>query len=96
MSDDTTSGTGQGEAGKGPDSEERLISAGEQTVHEMRDAMATMMESSTRMMQAFVDMRLSYLKVLRAGLEDPQATAEMMSNNMRDMANAMKKGQRKE
>jgi len=77
-------------------SEERLIDAGEQTVHEMKDAMATMMEASTKMMQAFIDMRLSYLKVMRAGLEDPQATIDMMTRNARDLAAAVKDNQRKE
>ena len=76
-------------------SEERLIDAGEQTVHEMKDAMATMMDASTKMMQAFIDMRLSYLKVMRAGLEDPQATIDMMTKNARDLAAAVKDNQRK-
>jgi len=77
-------------------SEERLISAGEETIHEMKDAMATMMDASTQMMQSFIDMRLSYLKVMRAGLEDPQATVDMMTKNARDAAEAMKNRQRKD
>ncbi|HSF94121.1 MAG TPA: hypothetical protein VLA52_03775 [Thermohalobaculum sp.] len=85
-------------SGKSPTSEEaedRLIEQGELTVHEMKDAMATMMEASTQMMQAFIDMRLSYLKVMRAGLEDPQATIDMMTKNARDLAASVKKNQRK-
>ncbi len=75
---------------------EKMIDAAEETMHEMRDAMNTMMSASTKMMQSFVDMRLSYLKVMRAGLEDPMATANMMSENMKDMAKAMNRDKRKE
>ena len=74
---------------------EKMIEAAEETMHEMRDAMNTMMSASTRMMQSFVDMRLSYLKVMRAGLEDPMATATMMSENMKDVAKAMNQDNRK-
>jgi hypothetical protein len=76
--------------------EEKIIAAGEQTVHEMKDAMAVMMEASTKMMQAFIDMRLSYLKVMRAGLEDPQATIDMMVKNASDLAKASKNLGRKD
>lgn len=76
--------------------EEKFIEASEMTMHEMRDAMATMMDASTKMMQAFIDMRLSYLKVMRAGLEDPQATIDMMVKNARGMAEATKNMGRKE
>lgn len=76
--------------------EDAMIDAGEATIREMRDAMVTMMESSTKMMQSFVDMRLSYLKVMRAGLDDPKTALDMMSKNMADVANAVKKDQRKE
>lgn len=76
--------------------EKRLIDAGEQTIHEMRDAMATMMDASTKMMKAFIDMRLSYLKVMRAGLEDPQAAVNMMAKNMTDLADASKNLSRKD
>ena len=74
---------------------EKMIEAAEETMHEMRDAMNTMMSASTRIMQSFVDMRLSYLKVMRAGLEDPMATATMMSENMKDVAKAMNQDNRK-
>ena len=77
-------------------SDDRLIEASELTLHEMQDAMATMMQASTKMMQAFIDMRLSYLKVMRAGLEDPQATMDMMVRNARDMAKMSKDMGRKE
>ncbi len=63
-------------------------------MHEMRDAMNTMMSSSTKMMQAFIDMRLSYLKVMRTGLDDPAATANMMTENMKDIAKAMNRDNR--
>ena len=75
---------------------EKMIDAAEETMHEMRDAMNTMMSSSTKMMQAFIDMRLSYLKVMRAGLDDPAATASMMTENMKDIAKAMNRDNRKE
>jgi hypothetical protein len=55
-----------------------------------------MMSSSTKMMQAFIDMRLSYLKVMRAGMDDPAATASMMTENMKDIAKAMNRDNRKE
>jgi len=73
-----------------------MIDAAEETMHEMRDAMNTMMGASTKMMQSFIDMRLSYLKVMRAGLEDPAATATMMTENMKDIAKAMNRGNRKD
>ena len=82
--------------GASDDSHDKLIDAAEETMHEMRDAMNTMMNSSTKMMQAFIDMRLSYLKVMRAGLDDPVATANMMSENMKDIAKAMNRDTRKE
>lgn len=75
--------------------EDAYLKEGEKTIHEMRDAMVTMMESSTKMMQSFVDMRLSYLKVMRAGLDDPKTAFEIMSKNMQDVADAMKKDERK-
>ncbi len=86
----------QPEAGTGASdaAHEKMIDTAEETMHEMRDAMNTMMSASTKMMQSFVDMRLSYLKVMRAGLEDPMATASMMSENMKDMAKAMNRGNR--
>jgi hypothetical protein len=74
--------------------QDKLIDAAEETMHEMRDAMNTMMSSSTKMMQAFIDMRLSYLKVMRAGLDDPAATANMMTENMKDIAKAMNRSNR--
>ncbi len=76
--------------------EDRIIEASEHTMHEMRDAMTTMMGASTQMMQSFLDMRLSYLKVMRASLDDPQATVDMMSKNIRDVADAVNKNQREE
>ena len=81
---------------KGDAKDDKLIDAGEQTVHEMKDAMAVMMDASTKMMQAFIDMRLSYLKVMRAGLEDPEATVDMMVKNARDLAKASKNIGRKD
>ncbi len=76
--------------------QDKLIDAAEETMHEMRDAMNTMMSSSTKMMQAFIDMRLSYLKVMRTGLDDPAATANMMTENMKDIAKAMNRGNRED
>ncbi len=75
---------------------EKMIDAAEETMHEMRDAMNTMMSSSTKMMQAFIDMRLSYLKVMREGMDDQAATASMMTENMKDIAKAMSQANRKE
>jgi len=75
-------------------SEERIIEASEQTLLEMQDAMTTMMGASTKMMQSFLDMRLSYLKVMRVSLDDPQSTFEMMSKNLKDVADAVNKSQR--
>lgn len=76
--------------------QDKMIEAAEETMHEMRDAMNTMMGASAKMMQSFIDMRLSYLKVMRAGLEDPAATATMMTENMKDIAKAMNRGNRKD
>lgn len=76
--------------------QDRMIDAAEETMHEMRDAMNTMMSASAKMMQSFIDMRLSYLKVMRSGLEDPSATATMMTENMKDIAKAMSQANRKE
>ncbi len=82
------------ETGASDAAQDKLIDAAEETMHEMRDAMNTMMSSSTKMMQAFIDMRLSYLKVMRAGMDDPAATASMMTENMKDIAKAMNRGNR--
>ena len=76
------------------DAHDKIIDAAEETMHEMRDAMNTMMSSSTKMMQAFIDMRLSYLKVMRAGLDDPAATASMMTESMKDIAKAVNRSNR--
>ena len=84
------------DAGGSDAAHEKMIDTAEETMHEMRDAMNTMMSASTKMMQSFVDMRLSYLKVMRAGLEDPVATANMMSENFKDVAKAMNQDKRKE
>ena len=68
--------------------EDKMIEAAEETMHEMRDAMSTMMSASSKMMQSFIDMRLSYLKVMRTGLEDPATAVEIVTKNLKDMANA--------
>jgi len=78
------------------DVENQMIERAEQTAHEMQDSMRTMMEAGMKLMTAFIDMRLSYLKMLRSGLDDPLATFEMMSSNMRDVAGAMKREIRKQ
>ncbi|MFQ5566643.1 MAG: hypothetical protein ACE5EU_09800 [Paracoccaceae bacterium] len=82
------------DTGTSDDAHEKMIEAAEETMHEMRDAMNAMMSASTKMMQSFIDMRLSYLKVMRAGLEDPMATAEMMSENLKDIAKAVNRDTR--
>ena len=83
------------ETGASDAAHEKMLDTAEETMHEMRDAMNTMMGASTKMMQSFVDMRLSYLKVMRAGLEDPMATANMMSDNFKDVATALNQDKRK-
>ena len=93
-----TKNTSNGESTKSHDqtAEDRVIGAGEETMHEMKDAMTTMMEAGSQMMQACIDMQLSYLKVMRAGVENPQATMDIMTKNARDIAGAMKNSHRKE
>jgi hypothetical protein len=75
---------------------EKLIESAEETMQEMRDAMGTMMSSSAKMMQAFVDMRLSYLKVMRAGLEDPAAAMDMATRSAGEIAKSLTKKSREE
>ncbi len=87
-------GKAKPKTGASDDAHEKMIEAAEETMHEMRDAMNTMMSSSTKMMQAFIDMRLSYLKVMRAGMDDPAATASMMTESMKDIANAVNRSNR--
>jgi len=94
MSETTGKGPAEEPRSEQEQAEERVLHAAEETIHEMKDAMATMMGAQTRMMQAFIDMRLSYLKVMRAGLEDPMATFNMMSENMQDVAKAMNRKNR--
>ena len=96
MTDKKTKPQPEAETDVSDAAQDKLIDAAEETMHEMRDAMNTMMSSSTKMMQAFIDMRLSYLKVMRAGLEDPAATANMMTENMKDIAKAMNRDNRKD
>lgn len=84
------------EAGTSDADEDKMLDAAEETMHEMRDAMSTMMGASAKMMQAFVDMRLSYLKVMRAGLEDPTTAMNIATKNATDIAKAMNKKQREE
>lgn len=79
-------------ANEGP--EDRMIEAAEETMHEIRDAMSTMMGASAKMMESFIDMRLSYLKVMRAGLEDPATAMDIATKNATDIAKAMSKKQR--
>ena len=76
--------------------EDKMVNAGAQTVHEMRDAMTSMVDASTKMMQAFIDMRLSYLKVMRAGLDDPDTAVDIMVKNTKDLAKAAKNLGRKD
>jgi len=76
--------------------ENKMVEAGAQTVHEMRDAMTAMVDASTKMMQAFIDMRLSYLKVMRAGLDDPDTAVDIMVKNTKDLAKAAKNLGRKD
>ncbi len=94
MADNGNSEQPDTETGKHDAAHEKMIEAADETMHEMRDAMNTMMSSSTKMMQAFIDMRLSYLKVMRAGMDDPAATASMMTENMKDIAKAMNRSNR--
>ena len=75
---------------------EELIKSAEETMTEMRDAMGTMMSSSAKMMQAFVDMRLSYLKVMRAGLEDPATAMDIAARNAAEVAKSLTKKSREE
>jgi uncharacterized protein YegP (UPF0339 family) len=84
------------EAGATDAAEDQMIEAAEETMHEMRDAMSTMMGASAKMMQSFVDMRLSYLKVMRTGLEDPATAMDIATKNAADIAKAMSKKQREE
>ncbi len=69
--------------------EDDMIDAAGETMHEMRDAMTTMMGASSKMMQAFIDMRLSYLKVMRAGLDDPETAAKILTENIKDVAKTL-------
>jgi hypothetical protein len=57
-------------------------------MREMRDAMSTMMGASAKMMQSFIDMRLSYLRVMRTGLEDPATAMDIVTKNLADIAKA--------
>ena len=84
------------EAGATDTAEDQMIEAAEETMHEMRDAMSTMMGASAKMMQSFIDMRLSYLKVMRTGLEDPATAMDIATRNATDIAKAMSKKQREE
>ena len=70
--------------------EDELFATIDQTAEEMRDVMATMMDASTKMMKAFIDMRLSYLKMMRAGLEDPQVSIDAMVKSTSELAKAAK------
>lgn len=84
------------DAGAAEAAEDKMIEAAEETMHEMRDAMSTMMSASAKMMQSFIDMRLSYLKVMRAGLEDPATAIDIATRNATDIAKAMSNKQREE
>jgi hypothetical protein len=75
---------------------EKLIESAEETMQEMRDAMGTMMSSSAKMMQAFVDMRLSYLKVMRAGLEDPATAMDIATRSAGEIAKSLSTKSREE
>ncbi|MDH3668835.1 MAG: hypothetical protein OEN23_18080 [Paracoccaceae bacterium] len=76
--------------------ENKMIDAIEENMLEMRSAMYSMMSSCTKTMQAFVDMRMNYLKVMREGLDDPVTMMNIVSKNMSDTASALKEERRKE
>lgn len=76
--------------------EDQLIGEAAERMHEMQGSMYEMMGACTKFMQAFIDMRLGYLKVMRAGLEDPSAAVSIMTKNMEDAAKAVREGSRKE
>jgi hypothetical protein len=76
--------------------EEALAKAAEETMREMRAAMSTMMSSGSKMMQAFVDMRMSYLKVMRAGLADPRTALNIATKNANDLADAFEESTKPE
>ena len=88
--------TATDEASAAEAAEDKMIDAAEETMREMRDAMTTMMGASSKMMQSFIDMRLSYLKVMRTGLEDPATAMDIATKNATDIAKAMSKKQREE
>lgn len=69
--------------------EAELFQRAEESKREMMDAMNTMMSSSTNMMQAFIDMRMSYLKLMRKFAEDPATPFGIMAKNMADIQKAM-------
>ena len=75
-------------AGTTGTAEDEMIETAAETMKEVQDAMSTMMGSSSKMMQAFIDMRLSYLKVMRAGLDDPATAVEIATKNLKDLASA--------
>lgn len=76
--------------------EDKLIDTIEENMLEMRSAMFSMMSSAAKTMQAFVDMRMNYLKVMREGLDDPVTMMNVVSKNLSDTASALKEERRKE
>ena len=76
--------------------EDKAIKELEENMLEMRSAMFSMMSSSAKTMQAFINMRMNYLKVMQVGLEDPVTTMNIMSKNLADTAQALRDERRKD
>ena len=87
----TDQSTTQTTASSNDEKDEAYLDAGEATAREMRDAMLTMMASGAKMSQAYIDMRLSYLKLMRTMAEDPATPFGIMAKNLADISNMMQK-----
>lgn len=78
------------------EAENKAIEDLEENMLEMRSAMYSMMSSSAKTMQAFINMRMNYLKMMQVGLEDPVTTMNIISKNLADTVQALRDERRKE
>ena len=97
MSDQGQGNTGASANGKQKEDpkEAEMLAKAESSMNEMKGAMGDMMHAYGKFMQAFIDMRLGYLKAMRTGIEDPTTAISIMTKNFEDTAKALREAERK-
>lgn len=75
--------------------EKALIEANVQMMREMRSAGSDMFTATASFMKAFLDMRISYLKIARQSIEERSTMTDMMAKMAADLAHAARQEERR-